>query len=167
MLNCVEVFKECWLICVKQVSVWYFFSVDAKLSLKSTSRGEYQPNTQRRSKLHNPVPYVIMIRSRDYHFRLLVLVAVHHVAEANMHAKKLFNDVMVRSGYNSRIRPVLNKSDVVRVDIGASLSQLIDVVRDEGQSQQAHWLGKRLSQFQQAHWLSKRWRPIPTSSLTW
>ena len=46
----------------------------------------------------------------------------------NHYAKKLYDDLLRKSGYNRIIRPVQNDSDVIIVTIGLKLSQLIDVV---------------------------------------
>lgn len=61
---------------------------------------------------------------------IIVLLSMYAgpAVQGNSYGKKLFNDVMLRSGYNKHIRPVHNKTDIVRVSIGLSLSQLIDVV---------------------------------------
>jgi len=42
-------------------------------------------------------------------------------------AKKLYIDLMLKSGYNKLIRPVLNRTDKIDVKIGIKFSQLIDV----------------------------------------
>ena len=58
------------------------------------------------------------------------MIGVFVVAEAvcNPDAKRLYNDIMIRSGYNKLIRPVGNNTDKLTVKLGLRLSQLIDVV---------------------------------------
>jgi len=48
---------------------------------------------------------------------------------ANSDAKRLYDDLLRKSGYNKLIRPVENNSDILNVKLGLRLSQLIDVVR--------------------------------------
>jgi len=48
---------------------------------------------------------------------------------ANSDAKRLYDDLLRKSGYNKLIRPVLNNTDKLIVKLGLRLSQLIDVVR--------------------------------------
>ena len=43
-------------------------------------------------------------------------------------AKKLYDDLLHRSGYNKFVRPVVNASEKINVKLGLVLSQLIDVV---------------------------------------
>ena len=47
---------------------------------------------------------------------------------ANPDAKRLYDDLLRKSGYNKLIRPVGNNSDRLTVKLGLRLSQLIDVV---------------------------------------
>ena len=47
---------------------------------------------------------------------------------AHAFAKKLYADLLMRSGYNRLIRPVRHVSEKVIVKIGIVFSQLIDVV---------------------------------------
>ena len=46
----------------------------------------------------------------------------------NPDAKRLYDDLLRRSGYNKLIRPVRNNSECLTVRLGLRLSQLIDVV---------------------------------------
>ena len=46
----------------------------------------------------------------------------------NPDAKRLYDDLLRRSGYNKLIRPVGNNTDKLTVKLGLRLSQLIDVV---------------------------------------
>ena len=48
---------------------------------------------------------------------------------ANTDAKRLYDDLLRKSGYNKLIRPVVNNTDQLIVRLGLRLSQLIDVVR--------------------------------------
>ena len=48
--------------------------------------------------------------------------------EANHDARRLYDDLLRKSGYNKLIRPVGNNSDTLTVFLGLRLSQLIDVV---------------------------------------
>jgi len=48
---------------------------------------------------------------------------------ANTDAKRLYDDLLRKSGYNQLIRPVINNTDKLIVKLGLKLSQLIDVVR--------------------------------------
>jgi Neurotransmitter-gated ion-channel ligand binding domain len=43
-------------------------------------------------------------------------------------AKKLYDDLLHRSGYNKFVRPVVNATEKINVKLGLILSQLIDVV---------------------------------------
>ena len=47
---------------------------------------------------------------------------------ANSDAKRLYDDLLRKSGYNKLIRPVINNTDKLIVKLGLRLSQLIDVV---------------------------------------
>ncbi len=47
----------------------------------------------------------------------------------NHDAKRLYDDLMRKSGYNPLIRPVGNSTAKLTVKLGLKLSQLIDVVR--------------------------------------
>lgn len=47
---------------------------------------------------------------------------------ANPDAKRLYDDLLRRSGYNKHIRPVRNLTDKLIVSLGLRLSQLIDLV---------------------------------------
>ena len=49
-------------------------------------------------------------------------------ALANPDARRLYDDLLRKSGYNKLIRPVSNSSDLLTVKLGLRLSQLIDVV---------------------------------------
>ncbi len=46
----------------------------------------------------------------------------------NPDAKRLYDDLLRKSGYNKLIRPVGNNTDKLTVKLGLRLSQLIDVV---------------------------------------
>ena len=54
-----------------------------------------------------------------------------HYVVGNPHAKKLYEVLLRKSGYNRIVRPVQNESEVIVVTIGLKLSQLIDVVSDD------------------------------------
>ena len=73
------------------------------------------------------------LRMDLYWSHVFILLILNHgnYAEANyqyVFGKKLFNDLMIQSGYNRLIRPVKNKTDKIRVKIGIKFSQLIDLV---------------------------------------
>ena len=42
-------------------------------------------------------------------------------------AKKLYEDLMYKKGYNKYVRPVFNESDVIDVEILLKMAQIIDV----------------------------------------
>ena len=56
---------------------------------------------------------------------VLILVVL---SEANDNAKRLYDDLLLWSGYNKLIRPVGNNTDKLVVKLGIRLSQLIDIV---------------------------------------
>jgi hypothetical protein len=58
-----------------------------------------------------------------------VCVCASTEAIGNPEAKRLYTDILIRSGYNKLIRPVGNNTDKLTVKLGLRLSQLIDVVR--------------------------------------
>ena len=64
----------------------------------------------------------------------LVCTVMHAVVDfsattmANSDAKRLYDDLLRKSGYNKLIRPVINNTDKLYVRLGLRLSQLIDVV---------------------------------------
>jgi len=43
-------------------------------------------------------------------------------------AKRLYDDLLRKSGYNKLIRPVGNNTDILLVNLGLRLTQIIDVV---------------------------------------
>ena len=47
---------------------------------------------------------------------------------ASPDAKRLYDDLLKKSGYNKLIRPVGNTSDTLTVKLGLRLTQIIDVV---------------------------------------
>lgn len=58
------------------------------------------------------------------------IAVLQHVTSvlANPDAKRLYDDLLRRSGYNKHIRPVHNLTDKLIVSLGLRLSQLIDLV---------------------------------------
>lgn len=58
----------------------------------------------------------------------LFLIVFIVVCRANENAKRLYDDLLRRSGYNKLIRPVGNNTDKLVVKMGIRLSQLIDIV---------------------------------------
>ena len=63
--------------------------------------------------------------------RLVTFVFVLSIissAQSNHHAKKLYEKLFEKTGYNKIVRPVKNAEDKISVKIGLKLSQLIDVV---------------------------------------
>ena len=57
-----------------------------------------------------------------------VLLHLVSLSNANPDAKRLYNDLLVKSGYNKLIRPVANNTEVLTVKLGLRLSQLIGIV---------------------------------------
>ena len=57
-----------------------------------------------------------------------VLLHLVSLSTANPDAKRLYNDLLVKSGYNKLIRPVANNTEVLTVKLGLRLSQLIGIV---------------------------------------
>ncbi|KAH9499313.1 Acetylcholine receptor subunit alpha-like 1 [Bulinus truncatus] len=57
----------------------------------------------------------------------LLFVFVAPCQEANDDAKRLYDDLLLKHGYNRLIRPVGNNSDKLVVKMGIRLSQLIDI----------------------------------------
>ena len=47
---------------------------------------------------------------------------------SNPDAKRLYEELLLKNGYNKLIRPVGNNNDQLTVKLGLRLSQLIDVV---------------------------------------
>ncbi|XP_074651902.1 acetylcholine receptor subunit alpha-like [Tubulanus polymorphus] len=58
---------------------------------------------------------------------IFVLVISFQECLCNPDAKRLYNDLLKKSGYNKLIRPVGNNSDTLTVFLSMQLSQLIDV----------------------------------------
>ena len=48
----------------------------------------------------------------------------------NAHARRLYDDLFVRNDYNPEVRPVYNDTNIMDVELGLKLSQLVDVVRN-------------------------------------
>jgi len=59
---------------------------------------------------------------------VLCIIGLLNIASSFDKAKKLHEEILVESGYNKVIRPVINPSDHINVSLGLKLSQLIDVV---------------------------------------
>ena len=59
---------------------------------------------------------------------LLVLCMRLAVNDASPDAKRLYDTLLHRSGYNKLIRPVSNTSNTLVVKLGLRLTQIIDVV---------------------------------------
>jgi len=59
---------------------------------------------------------------------VLCIITLLGLASSFDKAKKLHEDILRKSGYNKVIRPVINASDHIDVNLGLKLSQLIDVV---------------------------------------
>ena len=64
-------------------------------------------------------------------FIFLLLTIFLLIAETlgNPDAKRLYDDLLRKNGYNKLIRPVGNNTDKLTVKLGLRLAQLIDVVR--------------------------------------
>ncbi|KAK2160318.1 hypothetical protein LSH36_136g05033 [Paralvinella palmiformis] len=63
---------------------------------------------------------------------LLLVASLLCPASANHNAKRLYEMLFRKKGYNRIVRPVMNESDRISVKIGLKLSQLIDVVSRPG-----------------------------------
>ena len=50
------------------------------------------------------------------------------MVSASPDAKRLYDDLLRKSGYSKLIRPVGNNTDVLLVHLGLRLTQIIDVV---------------------------------------
>ena len=59
---------------------------------------------------------------------ILVLLYKGSLTVASSEAKRLYDDLLKRKGYNRLIRPVSNKSDTLVVRIGLRLTQILDIV---------------------------------------
>ena len=59
---------------------------------------------------------------------LVCIILVWGRCEPSIDAKRLYDDLLRRSGYNRLIRPVGNTSDTLTVWLGLRLTQIIDVV---------------------------------------
>ncbi|XP_013406864.1 acetylcholine receptor subunit alpha-like 1 [Lingula anatina] len=57
----------------------------------------------------------------------VILLFTFKVCEGTADAKRLYDDLLYKSGYNKLIRPVGNNSDKLTVKLGLRLTQLIDV----------------------------------------
>ena len=57
-----------------------------------------------------------------------MLIAIAGVVETNPHAKRLYEDLLVKSSYSKLIRPVIHNNDTLTVKLGLRLSQLIGIV---------------------------------------
>lgn len=58
----------------------------------------------------------------------LIMFSINKSVMASNHAKRLYEDLLKKSGYNKFIRPVINEDESLRVNISLRLSQLIEVV---------------------------------------
>ena len=58
----------------------------------------------------------------------LLLMPQSTLIGASADAKRLYDDLLRKNGYNKLIRPVGNESDTLVVKIGLRLTQIIDVV---------------------------------------
>ena len=59
---------------------------------------------------------------------LLMAALTNMMSLASPDAKRLYDDLLRKSGYNKLIRPVGNTSDTLTVKLGLRLTQIIDVV---------------------------------------
>ena len=59
---------------------------------------------------------------------LVAILLTNMLSLASPDAKRLYDDLLRRSGYNKLIRPVGNTSDTLTVKLGLRLTQIIDVV---------------------------------------
>ncbi|GFN80392.1 acetylcholine receptor subunit alpha-like [Plakobranchus ocellatus] len=59
--------------------------------------------------------------------RHCILLILFVLCDGNDNAKRLYDDLLRRSGYNKLIRPVGNNTDKLIVKLGIRLSQLIDI----------------------------------------
>lgn len=65
--------------------------------------------------------------SKHYVPYLTLMMLFIYSVLCNSNVKRLYEDLLQRSGYNKLIRPVANNSDTLTVKLGLRLSQLIDV----------------------------------------
>ncbi|XP_041369292.1 acetylcholine receptor subunit alpha-L1-like isoform X1 [Gigantopelta aegis] len=56
-----------------------------------------------------------------------ILFLLFVVCDANEDAKRLYDDLLRKSGYNKLVRPVANNSEKLTIKLGMRLSQLIDM----------------------------------------
>ena len=59
---------------------------------------------------------------------LTLLLRTFPPSGASPDAKRLYDDLLKKSGYNKLIRPVGNTTDTLTVKLGLRLTQIIDVV---------------------------------------
>lgn len=59
---------------------------------------------------------------------LWFIFMISKFCHGNPDAKRLYDDLLKKSGYNKLVRPVYNHTDAVQVKFGLSLAQLNDVV---------------------------------------
>ena len=60
-------------------------------------------------------------------FPFLILVVLDG-CHGNHDAKRLYDDLLKKKGYNTLVRPVANYTEAVKVKFGLKFAQLIDVV---------------------------------------
>jgi len=58
----------------------------------------------------------------------MCLLTCLHTVGGSPDSKRLYDDLLKKSGYNRLIRPVGNTSDTLMVKIGLRLTQIIDIV---------------------------------------
>ena len=58
---------------------------------------------------------------------LLMCATIFSNVCGNDLAKKLYEDLMYKKGYNKFVRPVSNENDVIEVEILLKMAQIIDV----------------------------------------
>jgi len=75
----------------------------------------------------NSVYPLIMCAKELLQIALMAVICYDKGADSNPDAKRLYDNLLRRSGYNKLIRPVGNNTDKLTVRLGLRLSQLIDV----------------------------------------
>jgi hypothetical protein len=63
-----------------------------------------------------------------WHSVVFVVAVMAWTGSGNEDAKRLYDTVLRRSGYNKHIRPVEYETDTVNVSIGLKMAQILDVV---------------------------------------
>ena len=106
------------------ISDFHLFSIN--------KHGESVRNTQH--NLHSAMEFIATRSIKQPRlplntWLLLGIILIHPGCHGNHDAKRLYDDLLEKSGYNKLVRPVLNYSKPVEVQFGLKFAQLNDVVR--------------------------------------